>query len=623
MGEVSRLFLEPNTDGTYSVVGLAAGKQDALSGAVAEAATTCQSGTPGDGYCLTGASWPSPAQAVGYKVYPNTADVSGEESAVVAGFDTWENDTLSSIDYRYDGATTISCTAFDGTQAVYWSSASCNAACGSPYLACATWWYSGVDLIHFDVEFNDNESWAIGAVSGKYDIQSVAVHEAGHTLGLDHPKDCAQVMGVVSSTQGCLAPGTTKRNLGTGDQNGVRALYPPPPPPVSWNFEKLEGDGYSISPFNSPFNPDVGKAPVAIQFGATLQLFYYDATNGDLRRAWAAPNWQFQVLDGAGDTGQTPAVVVYNSVLHVFYYDATNGNGNLRHAWSSGNLTSWTFQTVDGAGGLNPNLGQTPTATVFGGAIQLFYYDASNTNLRHAWSTNGTSWSFLNLDGDLGSIGGLNADLGYDPAVTVNNDVLQLFYYAAALPGQPYGSLGNLRHAWKDGAGWHFENLDGDPGSIGGLNADLGRNPAVTNYTISNYNTLQLLYYDATNTNLRHAWADAAGWHFENLEGDPGSISRYSSDVGGMPTIISSGGVLQSFYYEYNGGNLRHGWSDATGWHFENLDGMGGSPGGSGPSGGRVNRNVGHDPNISEYSGGLQLYYYDATNGNLRHAWPQ
>ena len=96
--------------------------------------------------------------------------------------------------------------------------------------------------------------------------------------------------------------------------------------------------------------------------------------------------------------------------------------------------------------------------------------DNTNGVLRHAWSANGTFWNFENLDGGSGSVSGYTASVGSDPTAVSYSGTLQVFYYDS--------SYGNLRHAWSNSIGWHFENLDGDPGSIGKDDADVGYNPA-------------------------------------------------------------------------------------------------------------------------------------------------
>lgn len=209
----SRLFLEPvkGETETYEVVGEEEGKQDSLltSGPTASASLTC-----GVGYCLAGYEWPFASMPVLYKINANTSDVTGEENAVKAGFDSWESDVPSRMDWTYGGSTSITTSAFDSVKAVYWKTTADN------FLAQTTVWFSGADLLHFDLQFNDSYAWAIGAVANKYDIQTTAVHEAGHALGLDHVTDPNQVM---YPTQ---QPGTTQRSLGSGDQAGVRILYP-------------------------------------------------------------------------------------------------------------------------------------------------------------------------------------------------------------------------------------------------------------------------------------------------------------------------------------------------------------------------------------------------------------
>lgn len=65
--------------------------------------------------------------------------------------------------------------------------------------------------------------------SDQMDVPSVAVHEAGHDLGLDHVANCTPVMGVVLDAQGfdtCDDYGVLDRTLQADDLAGLRFLYP-------------------------------------------------------------------------------------------------------------------------------------------------------------------------------------------------------------------------------------------------------------------------------------------------------------------------------------------------------------------------------------------------------------
>ncbi|MGQ0537299.1 MAG: matrixin family metalloprotease [Methanobacteriota archaeon] len=211
-GERARLFLAPAGDEVYRVVGGDQGKQAPAGAPIHEEATAC-----GSGYCLEGPKWKVTALPVHYRVNENTGDLSGEGALVNAGFAAWENDGPSFMDWTYDGSTAITTMAFDGTNAVFWRAVNQN------YLAVASYWYyTGTPYDHmaqFDVQFDDSDAWSNGAVSGRFDVQSVATHEAGHALGLDHINDGNQVMNPTISS------GTTKRTLGSGDLAGLRVLY--------------------------------------------------------------------------------------------------------------------------------------------------------------------------------------------------------------------------------------------------------------------------------------------------------------------------------------------------------------------------------------------------------------
>ena len=71
------------------------------------------------------------------------------------------------------------------------------------------------------VHFDDSEHlWSIGAVEGAFDVETVALHEMGHILGLAHSSVAGSVMfPTVSSNH-------TKRTLTADDLAGIRALYP-------------------------------------------------------------------------------------------------------------------------------------------------------------------------------------------------------------------------------------------------------------------------------------------------------------------------------------------------------------------------------------------------------------
>lgn len=350
-----------------------------------------------------------------------------------------------------------------------------------------------------------------------------------------------------------------------------------------------------------------------ISYEGQIYIFYFDAFRRVLRMATQdldSGEWEYSILDGdksagggrvdASLGGEVAATVLGNS-LQLFYYDKTRGN--LRHAWLSGG--QWRFENLDGdkgsVGGKDSNLGQNASVTVFQDRLQLFYYDQGNGNLRHAW-TSSNGWRFENLDGDGASIAGRDGRIGQFSTVTALGNSLQLYYNDE--------SRGRLRHAWTTSQGWRFEDLDGGPAAISRKDGNVGVAPAATVLGKS----LQLYYYDVGRGVLRHAWTTPNGWRFEDLDGTPGSIARKDADLGMGPSLSVFNNQLHIHYYDGTNGNLRHAWTTPSGWRFQNLDGDPGSIAGR-------NGTIGANPGSTVYGNSLQLYYYDKTRGKLRHAW--
>lgn len=71
--------------------------------------------------------------------------------------------------------------------------------------------------IHFD---DTEHAWAIGAVPNAFDVETVALHEIGHILGLAHSSVSGSVMFASVSSN------LTKRVLTADDISGVQSLYP-------------------------------------------------------------------------------------------------------------------------------------------------------------------------------------------------------------------------------------------------------------------------------------------------------------------------------------------------------------------------------------------------------------
>jgi hypothetical protein len=322
-----------------------------------------------------------------------------------------------------------------------------------------------------------------------------------------------------------------------------------------------------------------------------------------------AAQWNFETLDGAGgangrvnvSVGAFNAVILYGGQPHVWYADDINGD--LRHGWWNG--ISWSFETLDGAGGangrINASVGAHNAVMLSGGQPNVWYADTTNDDLRHAW-WNGTTWSFETLDGAGGANGRVNADVGAFNAVMLSGDQPHVWYWDE--------TGADLRHGWWNGINWSFETLDGAGGANGRVNANVGPFNAVT----LSSGQPHVWYYNETSGDLRHGWWNGATWSFETLDGAGGASGRVNADVGAFDAVTLYGGQPHVWYYNETGGDMRHGWWNGAAWSFETLDGAGGANG-------RINANVGPFNAVTLYGGQPHVWYWDFSNGDLRHGW--
>lgn len=180
-------------------------------------------------YTFNEARWSTSAFPVPYRINPGTAPSSigpsGATSTINQGFAAWMAPACTR--WRTTNAGTTSLTrarAGDRENSLLWISGSWPSELGPSdrVIGVTTPVYNPSTrlVIDADIQFNNvGFSWSLTGARGTVDTLSIATHEEGHFLGLDHSATSAAVMFA-------SYPGGIKRDLHGDDIAGVCALYP-------------------------------------------------------------------------------------------------------------------------------------------------------------------------------------------------------------------------------------------------------------------------------------------------------------------------------------------------------------------------------------------------------------
>ena len=366
--------------------------------------------------------------------------------------------------------------------------------------------------------------------------------------------------------------------------------------------------------------------------GGELRISYYNASQGDLMYAESSNgrSWSIDVLASSGDTGQFTSLATDNNGYPGISY----------YSWSSGLLSfirwtgdGWSNSGIVYAGELLPTgslgisrfdvpyvsyfndlgdqlklpfsmgygwYGRTVTSGAGGmssvkitqsGEPRIALYNDSSADLVYAYPSGG-GWAFQTVD---------SADsVGLYPSLALDSqDRPFISYYDV--------TNGNLKFAYWNGSQWVVQVVDAASADVGTFNSlTLSKNTGSCNLVIPNSSVCPMIsYYDATNTDLKHAFLSVSAAWVNQVVDSSGEVGQYSS-IG-----IDNFGQLHISYYDKTNGDLKHavGSKGGSSWSWPVLEVV--------DSNGDVGRysSLGIDsfntPHIS---------YYDATLGDLKYA---
>ncbi|MCZ7531763.1 MAG: hypothetical protein M5U31_16370 [Acidimicrobiia bacterium] len=217
---------------------------------------------------------------------------------------------------------------------------------------------------------------------------------------------------------------------------------------------------------------------------------------------------------------------------------------------------------------------------------------------------NGSFWAFETLDGNGGPNGRTTNSVAWTTSVVLYGGRPHVFYHddddlRHALPQRLLLGLRDARRAGRT-AGL----VNGGPGLLQFL--DCLQRPTTR--------LLRRARRAGPTWVLRHAYWNGIAWAFETLDGLGGRPGHTNNDVGRPSAAMVYNGRPHVFYYDETDGDLRHAYYNGVAWAFEVLDGAGGG-------GGRTNHYVGEGTTVLLYNNRPHVFYYDDTDGSLRHAY--
>jgi len=318
VGEEVRVYLRRRPDGTMGVLWGSEGKVH-LGGTRFEPA-----------YVYEGKHWydedlPVPywINAAGSEDIPDDS----EFTAIRNALQTWNDVACSYFAFADQGLTSERPSAYaeyDQDNIIGWMSREEWGGSISPNtLAVNQYWYIDDRIVAFDIVFFEEHDWGTAGEPDRFDVQSVALHEAGHALSLGHTDIPEAVM------YPYIAAGQIKRTLHQDDIDGICAIYPRPSLIVSPTLiaflqdeatdeirlpshaVSIQGSGSWTSTVDVPWierTPEAGVAPSTMEVSVV----------GTEEFATGVYTGTIEITDGAGETSTVTVRLVVEEIKEVY-----------------------------------------------------------------------------------------------------------------------------------------------------------------------------------------------------------------------------------------------------------------------------------------------------------------
>ena len=230
---VDGLYAQPKGElGTFGLNAINVEKQEPTSTVLNQLPTYTSDGGRKEAYVLAGWRWNQAAPNIKFYV-KDDANLRNEglnptsvAAAVGAAANTW--DAAAGKELFSDSGVTVSSTVkadtYDKTNVAAWKYLSS----APSALAYSRTWYSlnkqgtpYYSALESDLSFNTRYGWSTSG--SNYDVQTVALHELGHTIGLGDLYGKSQFTGDTRQIMHYYTG--VKRTLGNGDKTGAWVLY--------------------------------------------------------------------------------------------------------------------------------------------------------------------------------------------------------------------------------------------------------------------------------------------------------------------------------------------------------------------------------------------------------------